>query len=86
MGEPGSGSGSMGAPNRRVRSWVSPARTRCFRLRCVCRAPRALTRHVPLWWMISQAVYPEPQYVLADETHPVRPLSAYGLSKYVGEK
>lgn len=34
----------------------------------------------------SSAVYPEPECVPADESHSVRPLSAYGLSKYVGEK
>lgn len=34
----------------------------------------------------TAAVYPEPEFVPADETHPVRPLSAYGLSKFVGEK
>ena len=33
----------------------------------------------------SSAVYPEPEAVPADETHPVRPVSAYGLSKYIGE-
>ncbi len=34
----------------------------------------------------TSAVYPEPEFVPSDETHPVRPLSAYGLSKYAGEK
>ena len=34
----------------------------------------------------SSAVYPEPECIPADETHAVRPVSAYGLSKYVGEK
>jgi len=34
----------------------------------------------------SSAVYPEPQFVPVDETHPIRPQSAYGLTKYVGEK
>jgi UDP-glucose 4-epimerase len=34
----------------------------------------------------TSAVYPEPEVVPADETHPIRPLSAYGLSKYIGEK
>jgi UDP-glucose 4-epimerase len=34
----------------------------------------------------TAAVYPEPQYVPADEAHPVRPMSAYGLSKAVGEQ
>ena len=34
----------------------------------------------------TSAVYPEPEAVPADETHPVRPLSAYGLSKYLGEQ
>ena len=33
----------------------------------------------------TSAVYPEPTYLPADENHPVQPLSAYGLSKYVGE-
>lgn len=34
----------------------------------------------------TSAVYPEPEFVPVDETCPVRPLSAYGLSKLVGEK
>lgn len=34
----------------------------------------------------SSAVYPEPQHVPVDEEHPVQSLSAYGLSKYLGEK
>lgn len=34
----------------------------------------------------TSAVYPEPEYVPVDERHPVRPLSAYGLAKQVGEK
>lgn len=34
----------------------------------------------------TSAVYPEPEAVPVDETHPVRPQSAYGLSKHVGEK
>ncbi len=34
----------------------------------------------------TSAVYPEPRFIPADETHPVQPLSAYGVSKYVGEK
>jgi UDP-glucose 4-epimerase len=34
----------------------------------------------------TSAVYPEPRFLPADETHPVQPLSAYGVSKYVGEK
>jgi UDP-glucose 4-epimerase len=34
----------------------------------------------------SSAVYPEPEFIHADETHPVRPVSAYGLTKYLGEK
>jgi UDP-glucose 4-epimerase len=34
----------------------------------------------------TSAVYPEPRSLPADETHPVQPLSAYGVSKYVGEK
>ncbi len=34
----------------------------------------------------SSSVYPEPEYIPTDEAHPIRPLSAYGLSKWVGEK
>jgi UDP-glucose 4-epimerase len=34
----------------------------------------------------TSAVYPEPEVVPVDERHPVRPLSAYGLSKFVGEQ
>lgn len=34
----------------------------------------------------TSAVYPEPEFVPADESHPIRPLSAYGLSKFVGEQ
>jgi UDP-glucose 4-epimerase len=34
----------------------------------------------------TSAVYPEPEVVPTDETYPIRPLSAYGLSKYVGEQ
>lgn len=31
------------------------------------------------------AVYGEPEYLPADEAHPVKPLAPYGLSKYCGE-
>lgn len=31
------------------------------------------------------AVYGEPEYLPADESHPVKPLAPYGLSKYCGE-
>lgn len=34
----------------------------------------------------TSAVYPEPEIIPAAESHPVRPRSAYGLSKYVGEQ
>ncbi len=34
----------------------------------------------------TSAVYPEPEHLPLEETHPVRPVSAYGLSKYVGEQ
>ncbi len=34
----------------------------------------------------TSAVYPEPEYLPADEQHVIRPVSAYGLSKYVIEK
>lgn len=34
----------------------------------------------------TSAVYPEPEFVPADETQPVRPLSAYGLTKHMGEQ
>ncbi len=34
----------------------------------------------------TSAVYPEPEFVPTDESHPIRPLSAYGLSKLVGER
>jgi len=32
------------------------------------------------------AIYGEPEYIPADEKHPIRPLAPYGLSKYCGEK
>ncbi len=32
------------------------------------------------------AVYGEPQHLPVDETHPIRPLSAYGVSKYAVEQ
>jgi UDP-glucose 4-epimerase len=32
------------------------------------------------------ALYGEPDYLPCDEEHPIRPLSPYGLSKYVGEQ
>ena len=32
------------------------------------------------------ALYGEPEYIPCDENHPIRPLSPYGLSKYVGER
>lgn len=31
------------------------------------------------------ALYGDPEYVPVDEGHPIRPISAYGLSKYMGE-
>jgi len=34
----------------------------------------------------TSAVYPEPEYVPADENHPIKPVSAYGLSKYMVEQ
>lgn len=34
----------------------------------------------------TSAVYPEPESVPVDEDHPVRPVSAYGVSKYAIEK
>jgi len=34
----------------------------------------------------TSAVYPEPEYIPADENHPIKPISAYGLSKYVVEQ
>lgn len=33
----------------------------------------------------SSAVYPEPEYVPVREDHPIRPVSAYGLTKHIGE-
>lgn len=33
----------------------------------------------------SSAAYPEPEYVPVREDHPIHPLSAYGLTKYIGE-
>lgn len=33
----------------------------------------------------TSAVYPEPDYIPADEQHPIRPLSSYGLAKFAVE-
>ncbi len=32
------------------------------------------------------AVYGEPEYVPADEAHPIRPITPYGVTKYTGEQ
>ena len=51
----------------------------------VCRAAVETGSEQVLYVNTGGALYGEPEYIPCDEEHPIRPISAYGLSKWTSE-